>query len=79
MPGVKVSCFPLSVHQGLPIPEQRGLHKALILPPCQPRNLKLCCLHPREPLHILLQVARGQAAQQELVYEAREHLSRGDL
>ena len=71
--------FPLSVHQGLPIPEQRGPHKALIPLLCQPRNLKLCWLHPREPPHILLRIARGQAAQQELVYEAGEHPSRGDL
>ena len=32
----------LSVHQGLPIPAQRGIHKALIPPAYQPQNLTLC-------------------------------------
>ena len=36
---------PLCVHQGLPTPEQRGPQKALITPPCQPRNLKHSGLH----------------------------------
>ena len=69
----------LSVHQGLPIPAQRGAHKALIPPPCQPWNLKLGWLHPGETPHILLWVAMGQATQEELLYEAREHPLRGDL
>ena len=32
----------LSVHQGLPIPEQRGTHKGLIPITCHTGNLKLC-------------------------------------
>ena len=38
----------LSVHQGLPFPEQKGNHKAHIPTPCQPRKLRLCCLYPGE-------------------------------
>ena len=32
----------LSVHQGLPIPEQRGTHKGLIPTTCHTGNLELC-------------------------------------
>ena len=69
----------LSVHQGLPIPAQRGAHKPLIPSPCQPQNLKFGWLHAGETHHILLWVAMGQAAQEELLYEAREHPLRGDM
>ncbi|CAM9130374.1 unnamed protein product, partial [Rangifer tarandus platyrhynchus] len=54
----------LSEHQRLPIPEQKGLHKALKSPLCQPQNLRLCWLH------FPLRAARGQAAQDEGPCEA---------
>jgi len=60
----------MNEHQGLPIPEQRGPHKSLIPPPCQPQNLWLCWLHPGEPLPFLLWVAGGQTAQEEGPCEA---------
>ena len=39
----------LSVHQGLPIPEQWGPHKGIIPHLVSPGHLSLCWLHPGEP------------------------------
>ena len=49
----------LSVHQGLPIPEQRGPHEGLISPPSQPQKSQAVLTAPRGATSLLPSGSQG--------------------
>ena len=69
----------MCTRQGLPTPEQTGPHKTQIPSPFIPRTLGCAARTLGGATSLPPSVAMGQAAQEELLYEAREHTSRGDL